>query len=696
MERGSNGKFNGIMVLLGLMILGMLLMNICIGSVRIPLREVIAVFRGGTADPVNRDIVLQLRFPRALAAMLLGGGLALSGYLLQTYFHNPIAGPYILGISSGAKLMVAVTMVVLAGNLRAFTSVTMIAAAFLGAMMAMGLVLLVARVVHNMAVLVVAGVMIGYICSAITEIVVTFAADSDIVNLHNWSRGSFSGITWNNVLALTVITVLCVIAAVIMAKSINAYQMGEQYASSVGVNVKVFRVLLVHCSTPSDPDSPAYCGPEKDHPRMPAGRGTVLPRLRFSRPHHAVSHGDEYQHGHGHIRCAGCHRHAASQAEGKGGERMNDRASIRCENISVGYGDHVVVSDASLMLHKGEILTLIGPNGAGKSTLLKTLARVLPLKAGTVYLSGQDLMSFKNRELAQKMAVLLTHGKDPGMITCREVIEMGRFPYTNMAGTITASDRTIVEEAMEQTGVRELAQRDYTRISDGQRQRVLLARALCQQPEILILDEPISYLDIKYKLEFLTTLQRLVKQRDITVVMTLHELDLAARVSDRIACIKDGKIHRMGTPEEVMEGDYMETLFDLPAGSYDAVTGSVEMEKIPGASRVFVLCGTGNGTGAFRALQRRQIPFDAGILWRNDRDLPAAKALARSVIETAPFATVTDEAIRQAEKMIDGCETVICTLEETDRIHPAEHLRTLMCYAEQQGKLRDMEDLFNG
>ena len=248
MERGSNRKFNGIIVLLGLMILGMLLMNICIGSVRIPLREVIAVFRGGAVDPVNRDIVLQLRFPRALAAMLLGGGLALSGYLLQTYFHNPIAGPYIL-------------MVVLAGNLRAFTSVTLIAAAFLGAMMAMGLVLLVARVVHNMAVLVVAGVMIGYICSAITEIVVTFAADSDIVNLHNWSRGSFSGITWNNVLALTVITVLCVIAAVIMAKSINAYQMGEQYASSVGINVKVFRVLLVLVSSLLSATVTAFAGP---------------------------------------------------------------------------------------------------------------------------------------------------------------------------------------------------------------------------------------------------------------------------------------------------------------------------------------------------------------------------------------------------------------------------------------------------
>ncbi len=372
---------------------------------------------------------------------------------------------------------------------------------------------------------------------------------------------------------------------------------------------------------------------------------------------------------------------------------MNDHASIRCENISVGYGDHVVVSDATLVLHKGEILTLVGPNGAGKSTLLKTLARVLPLKAGTVYLSERDLMSLKNREIAQKMAVLLTHGKDPGMITCREVIEMGRFPYTNMAGTITASDRAIVEEAMEQTGVRDLAQQEYTRISDGQRQRVLLARALCQQPEILILDEPISYLDIKYKLEFLTTLQRLVKQRDISVVMTLHELDLAARISDRIACIKDGKIQRMGSPEEVMEGAYMEELFDLPAGSYDAVTGSVEMEKIPGASRVFVLCGTGNGTGAFRTLQRCQIPFDAGILWRNDRDLPAARALARNVIEIAPFVPVTDEEIHQAEKMIDGCETVVCSLEGTDRAHPAEHLQILMRYAEQQGKLREMEDL---
>lgn len=261
MDRGNNRQFHGIMILLAVLSFGLLLVNICLGSVRIPLREVAAVFFGNSADPVSRDIVLQLRFPRALAAMILGGGLALSGYLLQTYFHNPIAGPYILGISSGAKLTVAITMVILAGHLKSLTSVTMILAAFLGAMMAMGLVLLVARAVHNMAVLVVAGVMIGYICSAITELVVTFAADSDIVNLHNWSRGSFSGITWNNVLVLTVITLFCVALTVLMAKSINAYQMGEQYATSVGINVKVFRVLLVLTSSLLAATVTAFAGP---------------------------------------------------------------------------------------------------------------------------------------------------------------------------------------------------------------------------------------------------------------------------------------------------------------------------------------------------------------------------------------------------------------------------------------------------
>lgn len=374
---------------------------------------------------------------------------------------------------------------------------------------------------------------------------------------------------------------------------------------------------------------------------------------------------------------------------------MSKQPSIRCDGIQVGYDGRSVIRNADLTLYPGEILTLIGPNGAGKSTLLKTLARILPLQAGTVYLSGKDLSSYKSRDLAKKMAVLLTRGKDPGMITCREVIAMGRFPYTNMAGILSEEDERIIAKAMEQTGVEDLAAHEYDQISDGQRQRVLLARALCQEPEILLLDEPISYLDIKYKLEFLDALQKLVRQRDLTVVMSLHELDLAARVSHRIACVKDGGILKVGTPEEVMGGSAMEMLFDLPEDSYDSASGSVEMKRITGDAQVFVLCGTGNGTEIFRALQRREIPFDAGILWSSDRDMPAARALAQNIVESAPFGLPDQETVQTAKERIDACRFVVSSLEGSEKLpltHPLEELRQ---YAENQGKLRTLEELLH-
>ena len=181
-------------VLLTAGILVLLLCNIGIGTVEIPLTEILTT--GRTKEGMNARILWEIRFPRTLAAGILGGALALAGYLLQTFFHNPIAGPFVLGISSGAKMVVALVMVFLLGNTIRVSSGLLILAAFLGAMLSMGFVLLMARKVDSMSMLVVSGVMIGYICSAITELVVTFAEDADIVNLHNWSRGSFSGMTW--------------------------------------------------------------------------------------------------------------------------------------------------------------------------------------------------------------------------------------------------------------------------------------------------------------------------------------------------------------------------------------------------------------------------------------------------------------------------------------------------------------------
>lgn len=249
--------FSAMMVLL----LVLLVLNLCIGSTSVDLSGVWHALTGGSADPVASSVILQLRLPRALAAVILGGALALSGYLLQTYFHNPIAGPFILGISSGAKLTVALAMILFLSHSRTPSSVVMVLAAFVGAMLAMGLVLALSTVVNRMSVLIIGGVMIGYLCSAATEFLITFAADAEIVRLHTWSVGSFSGIQMRDVLIMTILVALTFAGVLMLAKPISAYRMGETYASSVGVNVKAFRVMLVLLSSILAATVTAFAGP---------------------------------------------------------------------------------------------------------------------------------------------------------------------------------------------------------------------------------------------------------------------------------------------------------------------------------------------------------------------------------------------------------------------------------------------------
>lgn len=236
-----------------------LILNVCIGTVSIPFKDILSSIRG--QEVLNARILWDIRMPRTLAALILGGALALAGYLLQTFFHNPIAGPFVLGISSGAKMMVALFMVFFMGRSIRVTSFTMILAAFLGAMICMGFVLLMARRVNRMSMLVVSGVMIGYICSAITEFVVTFAEDAEIVNLHNWSRGSFSGMNWNQVRVMSVVVFLTCICIFLLAKPLSAYQMGEGYAQNMGVNVRLLWIVLVVLSSVLSACIVAFAGP---------------------------------------------------------------------------------------------------------------------------------------------------------------------------------------------------------------------------------------------------------------------------------------------------------------------------------------------------------------------------------------------------------------------------------------------------
>jgi len=248
-------------IILAVLVVVMLIVNICLGSVRIPLEELTKVLFGNSQDITASQIVWEIRMPRAFAALILGGALALSGYLLQTFFHNPIAGPFVLGISSGAKLVVALVMVYFVGRAIHMSSLVMILAAFVGAMISMGFVLLISRKVSSIAMLIVGGVMIGYICNAITDFVVTFADDSNIVNLHNWSLGSFSGITWDNVAVMAVVCFASFVVIFFMAKPISAYQLGETYAVDMGVNVRLLRALLVIFSSILAACVTAFAGP---------------------------------------------------------------------------------------------------------------------------------------------------------------------------------------------------------------------------------------------------------------------------------------------------------------------------------------------------------------------------------------------------------------------------------------------------
>ena len=232
-------------------------MNITIGSVNIPLGDVVAAITGKQQSP----IVVDIRLPRAIAVVLLGAALSISGFLLQTFFNNPIAGPFILGISSGAKLVVSPVMVFLMNVGIASSSGVLVIAAFVGAMISMGFVLLVSQKVHRMSALIICGVMIGYICSAITDFVVTFADDSNIVNLHNWSLGSFSGISWDNVYTILLVAGLALIASFLLSKPIGAFQMGETYAQNMGVNIKCFRVALILLSSLLAATVTAFAGP---------------------------------------------------------------------------------------------------------------------------------------------------------------------------------------------------------------------------------------------------------------------------------------------------------------------------------------------------------------------------------------------------------------------------------------------------
>ena len=254
-------RYAGVFLILLAAFCVIVVLNINIGSVQIPVPKIAQIIFTGEGDGKQAAIIWKIRLPRILMAAILGGALSLSGFLLQTFFANPIAGPFVLGISSGAKMVVAVTMIFFLGKFGAVSSWTLVIAAFIGSLISVSFILLLSRRLRHMAILLVGGIMIGYICSAVTDFIITFAEDADIVNLHGWSLGSFSGTSWDGVAVAGVLVGITSVLVFFLSKPIGAYQLGEAYAQSMGVNIRFFRVALIVLSSLLSACVTAFAGP---------------------------------------------------------------------------------------------------------------------------------------------------------------------------------------------------------------------------------------------------------------------------------------------------------------------------------------------------------------------------------------------------------------------------------------------------
>jgi len=353
------------------------------------------------------------------------------------------------------------------------------------------------------------------------------------------------------------------------------------------------------------------------------------------------------------------------------------------ENLTVGYNGKPLISEINLHLKKGGIMTLIGPNGSGKSTILKSISKHLEMIGGVVHISKDNLMKLSAIETATKISVVLTERIRPELMTCGEVVALGRYPYTNHFGKLTDEDMAIVNDSLAKVNGLDLADKPFDAVSDGQRQRIMLARAICQQPEIIVLDEPTSFLDIRYKIELLEILGRMAKE-GVTIIMSLHEIDLAQKISDLVVCVNGDKIAHVGEPYEIFTKDIINNLYGISEGAYNLNFGSIELGKPVGVPKTFVLAGGGRGIAFFRALQRKNVPFYAGIIHDNDIDYQLSVSLAHEVFGCKAFVNADDAVIESALEALANCDYLVDSGMEL-RAHNGHNAKLL-----EAAKKRDM------
>jgi iron complex transport system ATP-binding protein len=327
-------------------------------------------------------------------------------------------------------------------------------------------------------------------------------------------------------------------------------------------------------------------------------------------------------------------------------------------SLDAGYGKRAVVHDLDLNALRGQTICLIGPNGSGKSTVLRTLAGILAPVKGTVYIGQREISRIKPADKAKQLALVLTEQLNVNMTSAREIVAMGRSPHTDFLGRLSPEDHRIVDAVLETVGALDLGERNFTSLSDGEKQKVLIARALAQDPELVILDEPTSHLDIKHKIEVIQILKRLSRERGMTVIMALHDIDIAVKNCQTLLLVKNGKVLAQGKPEDIIGENTLGELYDIEGAAFDAVTGALEVcnEKAP---EVFVLAGAGTGTSVYRILSRLGYGIATGILQENDIDYQVASSMRLYRISEKPFEPISGVTAERARKKMEETKFII-------------------------------------
>lgn len=331
---------------------------------------------------------------------------------------------------------------------------------------------------------------------------------------------------------------------------------------------------------------------------------------------------------------------------------------LSVEGLNVGYGKKTVVSGLNLKAMKGQVICLLGPNGAGKTTVLRTLSGLLAPVSGTVEVEGVGIGGLKQKELSQKLSVVLTESVTLSLTTAEELVSMGRTPHTGLMGRLTEEDRRIVAEALEMVGADALRGRYFDELSDGEKQKVMIARALVQEPKLMILDEPTSHLDIRHKIEVIRVLQRLSVEKGITCILSLHDIDLALKGCQTVLLVRDGKIAAQGTPEEVVGSGRIQELYEISGARYSELLGAVELMGRD-SGEIFVTGGAGSGVCLYRALSRSGYGLTAGVLHRGDVDFQIAEPICSKVIAEEPFEPIRRDNAERAFALIRAAKCAV-------------------------------------